>query len=210
VKEEFNLSGKRFGRLLVIERSENSRHGSARWKCICDCGKETTVSGSALRSGSTLSCGCMLKENRDRFKKERLKHGKSKDKLFGVWNDMIRRCRDKGSDDYKNYGGRGIIVCDRWKNNFANFLEDMGNRPDGFTIDRVDTNGNYCPENCIWASRLKQNRNARTSKRWHIYGKTFESCKQAGEYFGVNHVTIIRWCRSKMDCYSTLLYDKES
>lgn len=150
----------------------------------------------------------MLKESRNKFRQEKFKHGKTDHPLFSVWMDMIRRCYSKTRKDYKNYGGRGIVVCERWLNSFELFLYDMAGSFVGGTLERIDTNGNYEPGNVKWATRAEQNRNSRYAKFWHIRGLTFESASLAGEHFGVCHTTIINWCKSdKQNCYSEKKYD---
>lgn len=199
------MINKRFGKLIVKSKS-HSDNGIV-WNCICDCGNNTTARTGHLNAGSTISCGCALKENRDMFKSERFKHGLTNHPLFNVWQDMIRRCYSEYRDDFKNYGGRGIRVCYKWRGDFRNFLDDMGECPKGYTLERIDTNGDYFKDNCKWATRAEQNRNSRFSKWWHIRGRVFESASRAGKYFGVTHSTIINWCKSNnSDCFSELKY----
>lgn len=136
------------------------------------------------------------------------KHGEYKNPSYATYCDMIRRCRDKSRADYKNYGGRGIEVCKRWRDSFVNFLEDMGTRPTGKTIERKNTNEGYSPDNCIWATRTDQNRNSRNSKRWHIQGKIYNSSTLAAQGEGVVRRTIHNWCESQArpDCFSVPAY----
>lgn len=203
--EAQNLAGKKFGKLTVISKSHSDN--GVYWNCKCECGKYACCKTGHLNSGQTISCGCQQAESRNRFFKEKYKHGMVLHPLFTVWQDMNRRCTSKDRSDYRNYGGRGITVCERWKNNFAHFYEDMGECPKGMTLERIDTNKGYFKENCKWATRAEQNRNSRFSKWWHIKGKVFESAKLAGDYYGVSHSTIINWCRlQKGDCWSELKY----
>lgn len=199
------MIGKRFGNLIVIKKSHSDN--GFYWLCLCDCGNETIGSTSHLNSGIKKSCGCSLKKNRMAFKNEMFKHGKTNDPLFTVWQGMVRRCNDPNRDDYKNYGGRGIGICHEWLVSFKAFLTDMGKRPKGATLERIDTNKDYCKNNCKWATRTEQNRNSRNSKWWFINGFVFSSASLAGEYFGVSHGTIINWCENKNNCYSKLKYD---
>jgi len=158
---KMNLQGMKFGRLLVV--SENGRGNDKRvlWNCLCDCGKSAAVRSTHLKRGSIKSCGCLRVETST---KRATTHGKSKAPEYEVWCSMIKRCRNKKSTGYPDYGGRGITVCERW-NRFENFIEDMGPRPSQFhSIDREEVNGNYEPGNCKWATPAEQSRNTRKRK----------------------------------------------
>jgi hypothetical protein len=161
----------RFGRLIVIQRMNSDKHRNSRWLCQCKCENEIIVRTHSLASGKTKSCGCLAREKTI----QRLtKHGHSQnDKTYKSWQYMKARCTNPDYQYYQNYGGRGITVCDRWKNSFLNFLADMGNRPtDKHTIERINRNGNYCPENCCWATRKEQARNTRRNRLITHNGKT--------------------------------------
>lgn len=148
-----DITGKKFHRLTVIEYAGNKRT-SAQWLCLCDCGKQVIVVGTKLRSGHTKSCSCSQKEiTSQHFKK----HGMVNSRTYGSWRAMRERCGNPNNIGYKDYGGKGIEVCDRWKNSFSNFLKDMGERPSNkHTIDREEYTKNYSPENCRWATYLEQ------------------------------------------------------
>ena len=147
-----DLTGRIFGRLTVV-----SKEGNSKWLCQCDCGNMTICQGSSLNGEKTKSCGCLRRERRSTL------NGLSHTPTYNSWRCMIYRCTNANDKKWKYYGGRGVSVCDRWLN-FENFLSDMGERPDGKTIDRIDPYGNYEPDNCRWLDRLKQNSNRRNSK----------------------------------------------
>jgi hypothetical protein len=155
-------SGDRYGRLIVIKEVEShiQPNGKIRrkFKCLCDCGNNVTTQLVSLRSNRTKSCGCLQKEV---AVSSNTTHGMKEIPSYNSWRGMKNRCNNPNSEDYKHYGGRGIIVCDRWLNSFENFLEDMGSRPYGYSIDRIDVNGNYELSNCKWATSKEQLKNRR-------------------------------------------------
>jgi hypothetical protein len=155
-----DLTGQVFGRLTVIECSYINARRNLVWRCRCECGGETEVPGSTLTSGNTRSCGCLAVEMKPGYRRT---HGKSQTPMYFAWKTMHRRCTDPKHPRWAYYGGRGISVCDRWRD-YGNFLADMGERPDGASIDRIDMDGHYTPENCRWATRKEQARNKSNSR----------------------------------------------
>ncbi len=161
------LEGVRFGRLTVLYKSDliTSGRGKNHWVCACDCGNTTTCSTSHLKGGDSKSCGCL---NIDSIRARSTVHGharpKQVTKTFFAWQNMLRRCYDNNNAKYHRYGGRGIIVCDRWRK-FENFLADMGEKPDGLSLDRINNDGNYEPKNCRWTTQKVQQNNRSNNKR---------------------------------------------
>jgi len=157
--KRIDLTGMRFGRLVVLSKLKKRAYSSAftQWKCRCDCGNEKVIVSASLRRGASQSCGCLRN-----YVQPRLIHGRSNISTYFCWKSMIRRCSKEGQNDkgYKNYGGRGIKVCKRWLK-FENFLEDMGEAPKGLTLDRKNNNGNYNKHNCRWATMTQQIHNRR-------------------------------------------------
>lgn len=155
------MIGRRFGRLVVLfECPARNVRGHILYVCQCDCGVSKEILGASLRSGRTTSCGCV---HRDAV----VKHGLDGTPIHRVWLSMRSRCSDQNAPHYFRYGGRGISVCQRWSE-FSNFLEDMGDRPEGMSLDRIDTNGNYEPSNCRWADAKTQANNRRNNIRVRI------------------------------------------
>ncbi len=159
MSKKLNLTGQRFGRLAVV--AEGGRGDGNRkkllWHCICDCGNKITVMGDNLRCGHTKSCGCWSKEV---SKQSKIKHGLAGSRIYSIWHAMRNRCLNPNNSAFKRYGGVGIGVCERWLV-LENFISDMGEPPEGYSIDRIDSTKGYSPENCRWASAATQARNSR-------------------------------------------------
>lgn len=171
------IVGQRFGRLVVLRRVENDRHGKSQWVCRCDCGNETTTRANTLLKGETRSCGCLHLET---VRVSRLTHGAAsrlrndgqQDPVYRVWCAAKGRCHNPTDKSYINYGQRGIKMCKRWRESFEAFRDDMGPRPVGGTLERQDNDGNYDPDNCRWATGAEQARNKRTNIKITWKGET--------------------------------------
>lgn len=155
-----NRFGQRFGKLIIVERVESKLPRAIRWRCLCDCGNYVERYSGSLYSGETTHCGCNHAN-----KVKSIKHGQRKilSKTYNTWRNMLSRCRYKKDKAYRWYGAKGIKVDKKW-NTYLGFLEDMGERPEGMTLDRIDSNGNYCKDNYRWAT-AKQQANNRVYKR---------------------------------------------
>lgn len=164
-----NMEGKTYGRLTVLQRV-GSKNNRAMWECVCECGKHIITSGHALRRGNTKSCSCLQKDKASM----RLKtHGMSSTNLYTTWANIRKRCEDPSSQDYRYYGSRGISVCKEWHDSevFISWALASGYKQ-GLTIDRINNNGNYCPENCRWVDRKTQSRNSRKNYLITFRGET--------------------------------------
>ena len=157
-KQKNFLIGKKFGRLTVISQLPAKSDYKIRWHCICDCGGKKDTIGKSLLNGDTQSCGCLHKETMSKVKTT---HGMRHTSEYNIWSSMFLRCENRKNAGFKNYGGRGITVCERWRT-FENFFADMGPRPSKkHSIDRIDNDRGYSPENCRWTTQDVQARNSR-------------------------------------------------
>lgn len=185
-----DITGMKFGRLTAVEHvgrvSGKSRNHF--WRCQCDCGASVIVKGSCLRGGATKSCGCLQSDLAKAARIRAKTHGMTKTSTYNVWVGMVQRCHNSKSKDYERYGGRGIFVCDEWRV-FENFLRDMGERPQGKSLDRVDNNKGYSLENCRWADAQAQQRNKRNSRLLTHNGITMTLADWA-EHTGINPITL--------------------
>ena len=187
-----DLIGMRFGRLLVISFSHMNRHRHACWQCICDCGVQKTIEGMMLTQGKSQSCGCLKHD-------QLTKHGHAsrlKSREYTSWSMMIWRCENPKASNFHRYGGRGITVCERWRNSFEAFLADMGPRPKGTSIHRVNNDGNYEPSNCMWATSKEHALNKTNPRAKPIIAKgvLYKSISEAAREHGFTYYTL----RSRM------------
>jgi hypothetical protein len=187
-------SGSRYGSLTVISLGRrvfrSSRHGYANyWKCLCDCGNEVEVYQSNLTSGNTSSCGC--RSSRLTLHKRVTTHGMSKTSTYTSWRAMKDRCYQETHKEYKRYGAIGITVCKRWRESFENFLKDMGERPEGRSLERLDSTKPYSPSNCVWATHEQQANNRRSNRLIKHKGETM-TLSQWSKKTGIPAATIAR------------------
>lgn len=176
-----DMAGKRIGNLVVLEKV-GAWDKQTWWKCLCDCGNEKVISGGVLRQGKVKSCGCVYLATRSEVARKSIakeKHGDSFSRLYFVWNDIKSRCNNPNDISFKHYGGRGISVCDEWKNDYIAFKKwsnengyDENATRGKCTIDRINKDGNYCPENCRWVGMKIQSNNRRNTPILTINGET--------------------------------------
>lgn len=203
-----DMTGNLYGRLTVVEFAGFANDRQATWRCKCECGNESVVPGGCLRSGHSTSCGCYGLEV---LKTASITHGMSKTTTFAVWRGMLQRCRNPKNPAYSKYGGRGITVCDQWLS-FERFLSDMGVRPDGKSLDRINNNEGYSPSNCRWASRKTQNSNKTTTVLLTIDGVT-QCARDWSRSIGVNQSLITNRVKAGMthkEAYLATLNAKRS
>jgi hypothetical protein len=171
-----DLTGQKFGRWAVLGRGGKNKQGKILWECICDCGKYAMVEGNSLKSGNSTSCGCYGKTTQ-------LKHGMHNTKIYKVWSAMKRRCYSPNDKAYKNYGAKGIQVCEEWSDSFENFYIWAINNgyKEGLSIDRVNSSGNYEPSNCRWTDRFVQNNNTSRNRPLEYNNKILNEDQWARE-----------------------------
>jgi len=207
-----DLTGRTFGRLIAIRPVGKTICGNYKWECLCSCGNTAIVRSGLLMRGGTKSCGCL---HREKLVTDNTKHGLTGHPLTTVWSSMKARCHNTND---KNYGGRGISVCKEWEDSFEAFYSFAINNgwQHGLDIDRIDTNGNYEPDNCRFVTRMENSQNRRDTKWWSINGVEYPSARNAADATGVHIETIFRWCgvlpwtdgtkREKPGCYARLKY----
>lgn len=199
IKHVEDLTGKTFGRLTVLDRAEDYVYPSGckerMWRCKCECGNEVVVRGKRLRNGTTKSCGCIRREMM--CEREKI-HGYSGERLNIIWNGMVQRCCNENNPYYNYYGGRGIKICDEWRNDYVAFREwalstgyDENAEHGECTLDRIDVDGDYEPDNCRWVSQKEQNRNKRNTLKFSYNGQ---------------EKSLAEWCEESNFPYDRALY----
>lgn len=174
-----DMTGKKYGNSIAIRHVGKSSGRQYTWLFACACGEEYVAVGSEVRRGSINECpSCAAKRKLNSV----TTHGKTKSPEYAIWTAMKSRCYNKNTIHYADYGGRGIKVCDKWKNSFENFFIDMGYKPNGMTIDRINNDGDYEPKNCKWASRLEQSNNKRNNRIITIEGESMTLSQWAKKY----------------------------
>jgi hypothetical protein len=206
-----DITGAVSGRLKAIKFS-HKQGKNAMWVCECECGnKEHIVRGSKITRGDVKSCGCIAKENQ---------HGMTGTRTYNVWENIIDRTTNPNNKSYKNYGGRGITVCEEWRD-FRNFYKDIGELGKGLDIDRIDNDKGYSKENCRLITRSENLENTRRSKWWYIDGVKYRSKAHASEVLGIDPRQVVDWCdgrrktagsaarKPKKGCWSELKYKEQ-
>jgi len=202
------LTGTRVGRLSVVGRADDLVQSNGRkrtrWVCSCDCGELLEVLSDNLMKGHTKSCGCLRVDSCAHVGSTNSTHRQTRSKEWWAWTSARQRCINPRSHAYKGYGGRGIKVCPRWVNSFENFYADMGSAPDGMTLERVDVNRDYSPENCVWATQKDQARNKRVTVRVDYLGVTQPLCELAEAHGITRDQAYDRFCRQGWTLERTL------
>ena len=189
-----DLTGERFGKLVVEHRYGTTSSGLATWLCRCDCGNISVVQGPRLRDGTTKSCGC-----------NRIKHGLTGHRIYQIWSGMRRRCHSINEPNYRKYGARGISVCEEWRNDFNSFFNwaNSSGYQQGLTIERIDNDGNYEPNNCRWATYLEQANNTSSNRPVEcftldgLYIGRYSSMSEAARQTGTNEPAVHMVCERK-------------
>jgi len=193
-----DITGNRYGMLVVIKKSHKNTETRWLWECLCDCGNTTYAAKNALDYGAKKSCGCIVGKNHT--------HGMRSSPEYSSWLAIKSRCLNHRNKDFARYGGAGITICQSW-HAFEVFYKDMGPRQEGTQIDRIDNTKGYSKNNCRWATPKQQACNRRHSKIWNIKGILFDSAMDAAIHYGVSDTTIHRWCKggdrtiSRPDCH---------
>ena len=201
-----DLTGQKFGRLTVIELAGQTKWRISQWRCKCDCGGERITTRSSLVQGLTVSCGCYQAE---RTIEASTKHGLHNHPLYWVWRQIKDRCQNPNNPNYASYGGRGITICDRWAASFPDFLADVGERPQpGLSIDRIENDKGYEPDNIRWATQTEQARNSRQT-RWVDWRGWRRRVPDLADEYGIPVKTVRDRLRAGWTIEEVLLAAKE-
>lgn len=198
-----DIAGQRFGRLVALRPTSQRRSGKVMWLCQCDCGNTTLATSNNLKTGGTRSCGCLYRET---VGDARRKHGMTGTRIYGIWKAMRSRCLNVNNKSYENYGGRGISVCNEWggEDGFKNFHDWSMKHgyADNLTIDRIDVNGDYTPNNCRWITQHEQTRNKRNTINITAHGKTMCLADWTAKYG--DHIHYLYWHKGKAEAVKWL------
>ena len=190
-----DITGLKFGKLKVLGMVKSKKTKPLYWDCVCECGNRKVANGDSLKRGQTKSCGCYRSE---KITKSNFKHGhcnrsSGPSKEFKAWKSMKARCKNEGNIGYKRYGGRGIYICKEWRESFQSFLDDMGEVPEGHSLDRIDNDGPYSPENCRWADKKTQGRNRSNVREIMFLGKVYMGRNHLADETGISEWKIERY-----------------
>jgi hypothetical protein len=186
----------KYGKLTFIEKCGKSSDKHVLWKMVCDCGQERVAFATKVRNGLVYQCNSCSQIS---AAKAVTKHGMRKTNTYSTWVSMKVRCLTPSNKDYPNYGAKGITVCQEWIDSFECFLKDMGNKPHGASLDRIDNTKGYYKGNCRWATRSEQQRNKSNSRSWLIKGRVFQTLSEAASFYKVTKTTIKRWVSGSFD-----------
>ena len=194
-----DLTGQTFCELTVVNFIALGKYG-AHWRCLCTCGTFVEVRAGDLKSGNTTSCGC---RKRKILSEKAMKHGEAAGKhhtqysrAYKIWRGMIQRCYSSSCKAFPNYGGRGILVCDKWRNNYQAFVSDMGNPPEGGTLERIDVHAGYSKDNCKWIPLVEQARNRQNTVRVVLNGEEMIQA-DAARKLNINPATLFAWRKGR-------------
>lgn len=186
----------KYGKLRFVRECGRSSDKHILWVMVCDCGGQRIVAATRARNGNIYQCVSCSRKEHGKFKTT---HGMRKSSTYCTWQSIKDRCLRTTSKDYARYGGKGITMCKEWADSFECFLSDMGEKPKGCSIDRIDNTKGYSKENCRWATSSEQQRNKRNSRTWLIKGMVFETLSEAANHFGVTEITVRRWVVGAFD-----------